>query len=89
MGELVLDTKTLPAPLFDMIKTRAVKVHKFSSEIRLVPLSDSPTVDRHLAVSHASAEAERKMERLQDLCGSCADLELTVDSFLAMTHDAA
>ncbi|MCL2224422.1 MAG: hypothetical protein FWB96_05595 [Defluviitaleaceae bacterium] len=63
MSEVILDTKTLPAPLFDMIKTRTD--------------------------NNASAESALKMERLRALCGSCTDLNLTVDSFLAMTHDGA
>jgi len=36
---------------------------------------------------YVMTQAEYKIQRLNDLRGSCADLEMTVESFLEMTHD--
>ena len=52
-------------------------------------LIDNPETNKFLAAKHAAAKAEDRMERLNDLCGSGADLAMTVDSFLAMTHDGS
>ena len=40
-----------------------------------------------MSEKHAMTQEENKIQRLNDLRGSCADLEMTVDSFLEMTHD--
>ncbi|MCL2003046.1 MAG: hypothetical protein FWG72_03450 [Oscillospiraceae bacterium] len=52
-------------------------------------IDNKPTIhsDRRLAIKRAAAEAEDKMHRLYELCGSGADLNMTVDSFLAMTRE--
>jgi len=40
-----------------------------------------------MSEKHAMTQTEYKIQRLNDLRGSGADLEMTVDSFLKMTHD--
>jgi hypothetical protein len=70
-----------------MFHTDKVKVREAGGEIRIVPIIESPATDKFLAIKHAAVEAEYKMRSLYELCGSGADLEMTVDSFLAMTHD--
>ena len=87
MDDMILSVNTLPEPLHRLVSTEKVKVRKAGDEIRIVPFSESPATDRFLAIKHAATTTERKMEALYDFCGSGADLEMTVDSFLAMTHD--
>jgi hypothetical protein len=87
MDDMILSVNTLPETLFRLIKTDKVKVRETGGEIRIVPISGSPFTDEFLAVKHAAVAAERKMQDLYDFCGSGSDLEMTVDSFLAMTHD--
>jgi hypothetical protein len=87
MEEMIMNVNTLPDPLFRLIKTDKVKVREAGGEIRIVPFTESPETDRYLSIKHAAVAAERKMEDLYDFCGSGSDLEMTVDSFLAMTHD--
>ena len=41
MSELVLNTNTLPEPLFRLIKTEKVKVQEADGEIRLTPIEDT------------------------------------------------
>jgi len=41
MTEIVLNTKTLPEPLFRLIRTEKVKVHEADGEIRLTPIADT------------------------------------------------
>ena len=87
MDEMVMSVTTLPETLFRLIKTEKVKVREAGGEIRIVPINESPATDRFLAIKHAAVAAERKMQDLYDFCGSGSDLAMTVDSFLAMTHD--
>jgi hypothetical protein len=67
MNEMVLNTSTLPEPLFRLIRTEKVKVDEADGVISLTPIlqigDDCP------------------------LRGLAADSNLTVDKFLAMTHD--
>ena len=68
MTEMVLDTNTLPEPLFRLISAEKVKINEVNGIINLIPIyvegkSDCP------------------------LRGLAADSSLTVDRFLAMTHD--
>ena len=67
MTEMVLNTNTLPEPLFRLISTERIKVSEVNGIINLIPIieskSDCP------------------------LRGLAADSSLTVDKFLAMTHD--
>ena len=67
MSELVLNTNTLPEPLFRLIRTNKVLVNEANGVINLIPIS----------------------EKTDDcpLRGIAADSNLTVDSFLTMTHD--
>ncbi|MCL2153317.1 MAG: hypothetical protein FWH57_10245 [Oscillospiraceae bacterium] len=67
MAELVLNTNTLPEPLFRLIKAEKVKVNEADGIINLIPILDS--------------------QNDCPLRGLAADSNLTVDSFLAMTHD--
>jgi len=87
MSEIILNTATLPETLLRLISAEKVRVRKAGGEIRIVPISDNPATDKSLAIKRAAAEAEDKIRRLYDLCGSGADLDMTVDSFLVMTHD--
>lgn len=87
MPEMIINTKTLPESLYRLIHADKVKVYQTGDEIRMIPISESPETDQFLAIKHASADAEEKMRRLYELCGSGADLKMTVESFLAMTHD--
>ena len=41
MTELVLNTNTLPEPLFRLIKTEKVKVNEVNGTINLIPVLDS------------------------------------------------
>jgi len=63
----VLNTNTLPEPLFRLISSEKVKVNEANGIINLVPILE-----------------------INDDCplrGIAADSKLTVDKFLAMTHD--
>ena len=40
MDEMILSTKTLPEPLFRMIRTEKVKIREVDGEIRLTPVND-------------------------------------------------
>lgn len=67
MTEIVLNTNTLPEPLFHLIHTERVKVNESDGIINLIPIAD----------------ADDKCP----LCGLTADSGLTVEKFLAMTHN--
>jgi len=67
MTEIVLNTNTLPGPLFRLIRTEKVKVNESNGIINLIPIMES--------------------ENDCPLRGLAADSGLTVDKFLAMTHD--
>jgi hypothetical protein len=41
MTEIVLDARTLPEPLFRLIRTEKVKVRESDGEIRLTPIIDT------------------------------------------------
>ena len=67
MAELVLNTNTLPEPLFRLIKAEKVKVNEANGIINLIPILDS--------------------QKDCPLRGIASDSNLTVESFLALTHD--
>ena len=70
MREIILNSRTLPEPLFRMIRTAKVKVNEINGEIRLTPIleikngcplrglaSDSNlTVDKFLEMTHDEKE---------------------------------
>jgi hypothetical protein len=72
MTEMVLQTKTLPEPLFQLVRTEKVKVRELYGEIHLIPInektSDCPllglysggklTVEKHHAWSREDKELE-------------------------------
>ena len=87
MSEMILNTTTLPETLLRLIRAEKVKVREAGGEIRIVPIHERPAADNPLATKHATIAVEDKLRRLYDLCGSGADLEMTVDSFIAMTHN--
>ncbi|MDR1440296.1 MAG: hypothetical protein LBJ10_09960 [Clostridiales bacterium] len=90
MHDMILNTNILPEPLFAMISTEKIRVREANGELRITPIPQMKSFDasdKFLAVKHAMAQAEYKAQRLNDLRGSGADLEMTVDSFLKMTHD--
>jgi hypothetical protein len=67
MTEMILDTRTLPEPLFKLIHTDKVKVNETNGIVNLIPI--------------------REMKAKCPLLGLTSDSGLTVDKFLAMTHD--
>ena len=67
MTEIVLNTNTLPEPLYRLIKTKKVKVNETNGVVNLIPIAES------------NAECP--------LRGLAADSNLTVESFLVLTHD--
>jgi hypothetical protein len=67
MTEMILNARTLPEPLFKLIRTEKVKVNETNGIINLIPIKES--------------------ESECPLLGLTADSGLTVDKFLAMTHD--
>jgi len=67
MPDVVLNTDTLPEPLFRLIRTKKVLVNETNGVISLTPISEN--------------------DGDCPLRGLAADSSLTVDSFLAMTHD--
>ena len=67
MTELVLNSNTLPEPLFRLVRSQKVKVNEANGIINLISILEVPNDC--------------------PLRGLAADSSLTVDSFLAMTHD--
>jgi len=67
MSEIILETSTLPEPLFSLIGSKKVKVNQTDGIISLIPID----------ARHADCP----------LLGLAADSSLTVERFLAMTHD--
>ena len=73
MTEMVLNTSTLPEPLFRLIRTEKVKVRETNGEVLLTPIIDSSdgcplrgmfadgklSVDKYLASKQAEKELER------------------------------
>jgi len=73
MTEMLLDTNTLPEPLFRLIPTERVKVTEANGEIRLTPIIDSAngcplrgmfadgkiSVDKFIEQKQAEKELER------------------------------
>lgn len=87
MSERVMNINAIPSYLTTTLRADKVKVRESGGEVCIMPFNESPETDKFLAIKHAAVEAEDKMRRLYDFCGSGADLKMTVDSFLAMTHD--
>jgi hypothetical protein len=67
MTEMILNARTLPEPLFKLIRTEKVKVNESNGVINLIPILQNKTDC--------------------PLLGLTADSDLSVDKFLAMTHD--
>ena len=73
MTEIVLEARTLPEPLFRLIRTEKVKVRESDGEIRLTPIIDAVkgcplrgmfadgkiSVDRFIENKQAEKEIER------------------------------
>jgi hypothetical protein len=87
MTEQVMSINAIPSYLTATLRVSKVKVRESGGEVRIMPVNEDAETDKFLAIKHAAVEAEDKMRRLYDLCGSGAGLKMTVDSFLAMTHD--
>jgi len=90
MYEMILNTNILPEPLFKLIHTEKIRVCEANGELRIIPVPQMKLVnnyDSFLTAKHAVTQVENKIQRLNELFGSGADLEMTVDSFLKMTHD--
>jgi hypothetical protein len=87
---MILNSNILPEPLFRLIQTERIRVRESNGELRITPIPQmKPLIntDNLLTVMHTMTQAEYKAQRLNDLRGSGSDLEMTVDSFLRMTHD--
>jgi hypothetical protein len=90
MRDMILNSNILPEPLIHMISTEKMRVRETNGELRITPIPHTKPFghsDKFLAVKSAMTQAEYKAQRLNDLRGSGADLEMTVDSFLNITHD--
>ena len=90
MQEMILNTNILPEPLFGLIQTDKIRVYEADGELRIIPVPQMKpfnNYDNFIAAKNAMTQMEYKIQRLNDLRGSCADLEMTVESFLEMTHD--
>ncbi len=90
MRDMILNTDILPEPLFRMISTDKIRVRETNGELRITPIPQVKPFNvssKFLAVKSAISQTEAKAHRLNELRGSGADLEMTVDSFLQMTHD--
>jgi len=89
MRDMILNTNILPEPLFAMIHTEKIRVHETNGELRITLFRRrSPLAfPINFSLFNAMTQAEYKVQRLNDFRGSGADLEITVDTFLKMTHD--
>ena len=67
MAEMILNAKTLPEPLSQMISTEKVKITEMNGVINLIPVLET--------------------KNACPIRGLAADSSLTVEKFLAMTHD--
>jgi hypothetical protein len=65
--EMILNTRTLPEPLFKLIRTEKVKVNESDGVINLIPIMESKNDCPLLGLTYGSG--------------------MSVDKFLAMTHD--
>jgi hypothetical protein len=81
-----MNIDAVPSFLTATLRANKVKVCELNNEVRITPIAESLYTDKFLAIKHAATDVEDKMRCLYDLCGSGSDLEMTVDSFLAMTH---
>ena len=66
MSEIILESRTLPEPLFKLIRTKKVRVHETDGIISLIPITESETdcplrglaadsnltVDKFIAITH-------------------------------------
>jgi hypothetical protein len=73
MTEMILDAKTLPEPLFRLVRTKKVKVNEVNGVINLFPViennADCPllgltadsglTVDKFLVMTHDETEIRK------------------------------
>ena len=87
MTDTILNTSSLQETLLCLIRTEKVRVREINGEIRLTPISDGSFGEQYLSPVHVSLDVEDKIHRLNALRGSGKDLEMTVDSFIAMTRD--
>jgi hypothetical protein len=87
MSDLILNASTLPEPLSRMIQTDRVRVWETDGEIRLAPVEEGFSESQSRRIGYADVGFEEKIARLNVLRGSGSDLEMTVDSFIATTHD--
>jgi hypothetical protein len=56
-------------------------------EIRLTPIEDGSHKNQSLETECVAMDIEEKIGRLNALRGSGKDIEMTVESFIKMTHD--
>ena len=73
MTEMILNARTLPEPLFRMIRTEKVKVNEVNGLINLIPITEtkggcplrglasdsSLTVEKFLAMAHDEKEMDQ------------------------------
>ncbi len=67
LTEMILNARTLPEPLFRLIRTEKVKVNESGGIVSLIPIIENKSGCPLLGITAGSG--------------------LTVDHFLAMTHD--
>ena len=82
MHEMILNTNILPEPLFGLIHTDKIRVCEANGELRIIPIPQMISFNNYddfMAAKNAMTQMENKIQRLNDLRGSCADLEMTMD----------
>ena len=72
MTEMVLNTNTLPEPLFSLISTEKVRVSGTGKIVILTPIDE---------------DVKKRLDLVDELYGFCEGSSLTVDKLLALTHD--
>jgi hypothetical protein len=89
MTDMVLSIQSLQETLPRLIQTDKVRLREVNGEIYITPIMENSHADRDrfLAAKHVPVQIEDKINRLNALRGSGSDLKMTVDSFLAQTHD--
>ena len=68
MNDVILNTSTLPEPLFRLVGAEKVRVNKTGGVITMTPIKEN-------------------IDYIDELYGSCAGSELTVDKFLEWTRE--
>ena len=84
MTEMVLDTNTLPEPLFRLISAAKVKVNETNGIINLIPIDETK---RTTPLVPCGSPAYMESKNDCPLLGIAEDCGFTVDEFLARKHE--